>query len=229
MRDFFRWGTKKNTILRTAIKVILVYYVVMLLFTFAYALEGDIYADYPCFTYVLDNGCLEEESLNAVTSWHEPVEGKDIEVFLTTYAVKMSGGGCLYGASNTSEVSVEDQYDNKHSFKKDGTNLVIDDRVVVLKNGTWAETKALILWDPWLVLKYKLSVKNYGVVNCTAGYWGGNVSEYGPALVVIGSVGSYDEANYGGIAIFLILIGLLIYFYHKRDVEAPTQGHEEGG
>lgn len=207
LRDIFISGSKKNTVLRVAIKVVLGYYFLWLFFVaVTFIISPNI--DFPCSNPISDSGCLLVNS-----SYYDQVEYTNIKVYLSDFPAWARGGGCGLEGSNTSDVSVGGMY-----FGRDEENLVINGEVVLAVNETWENNKVLVTWDPWRLTQEHTLVKNRGLINCTEDYQNGNMSTCDSVLVATGYKESHYEANYIGIPIFLVLSGLLITstIYSKR-------------
>ena len=59
--------------------------------------------------------------------------------------------------------------------------------------------------------KQNISVENRGIVSCTQDMEG-NISAYGPSLIITGFTSTYYEPNYVGGRLFIVPAGLLGYF-----------------
>ncbi len=213
IREIFIKGTKKNKIFKTAVIIILCYFIVMLGWTIISS-GIRMYIDFPCFVHISDDGCFVGQPYERVE-----VETKNIEVYLSTYLAYASGGGCLYKVSDTNEVKVKN-----HLFQKEGENLIIDDKITLKKGEEWKNVKVISFWNPWRLTKEKISVKNYGIITCAEDLRTRNITSYGPTLIAIGSTRTYYEINYIGILVFIVLIGLLVYshVYSKRTLEQKS-------
>jgi len=209
-REIFTKGAKKNKIFKTVVIIILCYYILMGWITFSPGPRGD----YPCVAMISEDGCFAGRSYT-----REEVETKNIEVYLTYYRAGYGGAGCLHKVSDVNEVNVAN-----HLFQKDGENLIIDNKITLKKNQEWENIKILSFWNPWALVKEKISVINYGIITCAKDFETGNILSYGPTLIAIGSSGTYYEINYIGILIFIILIGLLVYsyIYSKKTARQKT-------
>jgi hypothetical protein len=156
--------------------------------------------DFPCFVSISKEGCI-------IIGRGLKTKPAMIEFYLTTYCADCMGGGCWYKASETNEISLAN-----HLFRKDGENLIIDEKIILKKNEEWEDVKLVSFpLNPWRLTKEKISIKNNGIIACTEDPKTKDISIYGPTLIVTGSTGTYYEANYIGILIFFVLVGLLIF------------------
>jgi len=196
------WDKKKA--LRIVISLVLVYYFLTLLLVL-FAFLFPLYIDSPCNVQVSEKGCLD-------AYFHsEPAKPEDarVIVFLTTYMAGAHGGGCFERISNTDALPFQE-----HEFRRDNENLVIDGVVVLGKGQEWTETKIDFFWVPWILIMRETNIINRGVVGCYMPREGeiGSSKPFGPALLITGSTGTYNEINYLGIAGFIVLAALFLYF-----------------
>ncbi|MBW1995470.1 MAG: hypothetical protein JRI77_13635 [Deltaproteobacteria bacterium] len=194
----------KMKALRIVISIALVYYfltLLLVLFVFLFPL----YIDFPCSVKVSEDGCLKASFRS------EPAKPEDarIIVFLTSHVAGAQGGGCFERISDTDALPFQE-----HEFRRDNENLVIDGVVVLGKGQEWTETKIDSFWVPWILIMRKTSIINRGVVGCYMPHEGamGSSKPFGPALLITGSKGTYSEINYLGIAGFIVLATLFLYF-----------------
>jgi len=203
-KSFLKWGTKSNRILHVMLIFLLCVPLLYVLITLKDVVDPTVtygYMDFPCFASISDDGCLYASSYYS----RDEAVNDDISVYIDTFEAGWEGGGCVYEASNTSEVNIEG-----HLLKRDGETLIIDDKVMVEKYGEWEEENIVAPWNPWQLMQEKISIINYGIASCARDYATDNlITPYMPALVVIGSSGTYYEDNNAGFVILGASIGLL--------------------
>jgi|SRR5215216_3932805 len=128
-------------------------------------------ADYPCFArFDSENQCV-------VLDEYYFKDDKQLDVFLSTYQVGVSGGGCFQESSNTNL-----ELDNRVkeiSLQKDGETLHVNGNELA-KGETFSFVK---FWNfnPWTV--YYIEFTNYGVMNACN-------SKATPEMIVIGDYGN---------------------------------------
>ena len=203
--------------------------VMLLLLVFSLGVRGSVHVT-PNLPYGSVSISEEGYIINCMIDYDpafNSMENRNIEVYLDYYEPDVEGAGCLYWFSETDELTI-DKYlmlpdlfhrDIRYSFQKEGEKLLIDG-VTLEKNESWESVKTASLWNPWMLTKGKISLVNYGIITGVKDSEG-NITPYGPTLVIIGSMGTYDEANYAGIGLLvpllIISVGYLVYSYiHTR-------------
>jgi len=202
LSDLLSSASKRETILLVFTFLVLFYYLVGLLAIVAgHLMSGNIDGLTPAT--ISSDGCIYPE-------WGELKYG-NIEILIRVHdSTEWHGSWGEYESSNSSELSYK-----SYIFTKDGENLLINNDVILSKNQSWEEVSIISYWNPWRLTKQNMSVENRGIVNCTQDQEG-NVSAYGPSLVITGLYRTYYETNYVGGRLFIIPAGLLGYFIIKH-------------
>lgn len=202
LSDLLSSASKRETILLVSTLLVLFYYLLGLVAILGgHLLSGNIDGLAPAT--ISSDGCI-------CPHWEE-LEGGNIEIFIRVYEDTewhVSGGD--YESSNSSELSYKG-----YVFTRYGESLLINNDVTLTKNQSWEEVSIISFWNPWRSTKQNISVESHGIVTCTQDS-GGNVSAYGPSLVITGFYSTYYEINYVGGTLFIIPAGLLGYFIVKH-------------